>query len=289
MTHEIQDPDLLAEVDTTQNFIELDQDDITSNFTIIPNALIRDKNLSPDCCYLIIFLLSNRRDWRINTAQLTKVFKGRMGREKLYNLLREAIEAGYINREITKNGNRYDGFKYTVASTPKFKKCLPHTGFQEAGIQDVENQHTKEDYLERKPSIRNKTSLKVPKEPDKPKPEISKEAKQLGDWMKEAIKQTAPDVNFNFKEDLYISCDSLIKKSGWTAKQLYEVFIKGLKSDFWKAHLLKANPAHYLSFKDRYVTIREQNNKSEPQRKFAAASTHESEMEIAKKMRQGAL
>jgi hypothetical protein len=65
-----------------------------------------------------------------------------VGRDKVYKIFEEAIEAGYIQRieTLVLGKKRY---KYRVSRSPKFKKCLLFPDFQETEIQDTENQDAK--------------------------------------------------------------------------------------------------------------------------------------------------
>lgn len=127
-------------------------------YTQILNELIRDKSISPNCRMIIIFLLSNKNHWVIRIRQLCAEFKNYLGRDVIYKLINEAIEAGYIKREeFIVNGLKR--FKYFLSEKPKFKKCLPRPGFQ-----DTENQDTKERIYTKKEHI----IIAHPKPPDPP-------------------------------------------------------------------------------------------------------------------------
>lgn len=116
-------------------------------YSIVSNALIRDKSLSMECRWLLIYLLSNSDGWHITISQVMDHLQGMAGRDKVYKILNEAIEAGYVLREkyLEKNLERC---RYFVSETPKFKKCLPRPCFQDAGGQDAENTHALKKYQE---------------------------------------------------------------------------------------------------------------------------------------------
>ena len=130
------------------------QDDITIEecpnehqipFTMVSNDLIR-ANLSPNCIWLIIYLLSNKPGWKINIRQIINHVKGFIGKEKLYKILNEALESGYMHRQEYKVNN-LRRCKYFVSWTPKFKKSLRHPEFQDTEDQHTENQYDKEQLL----------------------------------------------------------------------------------------------------------------------------------------------
>lgn len=135
------------------DYFEVDNEDFTSKFTVIPNTLLRNPTLSPDCIWLISYLIGHKPGWNINVRQLHKFLKGRMGRDRILRIIKEAISAGYMKCEIIfqpkflKNGKQQGSLKrhkYTVSSTPKFKKVLPCPDFQGTENQGTENQGTKE-------------------------------------------------------------------------------------------------------------------------------------------------
>ena len=112
-------------------------------YTHVLNALIRDKSISPNCRMIIIFLLSNKNNWKIRIPHLINEFKGHIGKELMYKLINEAIESGYMKREeyIENNLKRY---KYFLSEKPKFKKFLRHPDLPDAGGLDPDRQHCKE-------------------------------------------------------------------------------------------------------------------------------------------------
>lgn len=132
--------------------ISIDEQEATFQYTIVPNKLIRDQTISPNCRWLIIYLISNKSNWTIKSRQICEHTKGFMGRDAIRKALNEAIEAGYIQRTVvlrkTVKGC-LKGYSYKVSSTPKFKKCLRKTEFQGTdlqctGFQGPEDQGTKE-------------------------------------------------------------------------------------------------------------------------------------------------
>lgn len=117
-------------------------------YTMISRDLIRDKSISPECRWLIIYLLSNEGSWKIHIREIVNHCEGLIGRNRIYEIVNEAIEAGYMKREkFLVNGltrQRYyvsevPKFKNNLPPTPELKKCLRHPGFR-----DTENQYGKE-------------------------------------------------------------------------------------------------------------------------------------------------
>ncbi len=114
-------------------------------YAMVSRALIRDSSISPNCRMILIFLLSNdAKKWVIRVHQVWHAFDEYMGRDKTYNLINEAIEAGYMRKEEYFQGN-LKRCKYYLSEEPKFKKCYRRPDFQDPEHRDPENK----DALER--------------------------------------------------------------------------------------------------------------------------------------------
>jgi hypothetical protein len=148
-----------------ENFIERCPHDEENPYTQILNSLIRDINLSPQCRWLLIYLLSNKRDWKISIQQIINHLKDHKGyaRDSIYLIINEAIEAGYMKREQDNKG-KFGKVKYFISERPKFKKCLPQTGFSDTGLSDThpsnttETEHKKEHVLKKEQEIKTTTT-----------------------------------------------------------------------------------------------------------------------------------
>ena len=112
-------------------------------FAMTPLSIIRSREISPECGHLIINLLSNVAGWKINMQQLVNRYEGFWGRDKVYKIMNEAIAAGYIKKEYTKDKGKFGLVKYFVSRTPKFKKCSPHPGLPDTVSPDTANTHIK--------------------------------------------------------------------------------------------------------------------------------------------------
>lgn len=110
-------------------------------YAMINRDLIRDKDLSPECRMLLIYLLSHKENWNLNPRQLLKHFEGHMGIKKIYKIIREAMEAGYILREDVKINNIRVNCKYFVSEIPKFKKCFRKSLFRNGEKGHIKNEH----------------------------------------------------------------------------------------------------------------------------------------------------
>lgn len=180
--------------------------DIENPFVMINRQLIRDMSISPGCRWLIIFLLSNKDGWKINIKQIASQAGDCVGRDKIYQWINEAIEAGYIKREefCVNNLKRY---RYILSETPKFKKCFRCPESQDTGSQDTERQETEKPDSKDRESIRKnidkeKYGYKTPetgprpKGPDKEKKEPSSESLEVAQELLKSIQTRLP----SFKE-----------------------------------------------------------------------------------------
>lgn len=162
---------MITELDL-QDTIQHCPHDAAHPYAMVAISLIRDPSISPNCRWLIIYLLSNQKGWVIKIPQIAAHVKEFLGRDAVYELINEAIEAGYMMRhEYTVNNLKR--YKYFVSEQPKFKKILRHPEFQETGTQytentdckvisSIKNKHTKEDIIA------------TPLEPEKPPVETPK-------------------------------------------------------------------------------------------------------------------
>lgn len=130
--------------------------DSENPYTMVLNELIRSIKISPTCIALIILLLSNKQGWKIKISQIIEHYKTHMGRDKVYKLIDEAINAGFIKREtyLDKGKLRY---KYFVSEKPKFNPTDSFKQFpenQDTEIQYTENTDSKEGTCSKKEHIK---------------------------------------------------------------------------------------------------------------------------------------
>lgn len=117
-------------------------------YLMVTRALLRDQSISPECRWLICYLLANTEGYTINIRQVINHLSPKevgktnwCGKDKVYALVNEAIEAGYISREVitssASNGGGLKRTRYLVAESPKFKKFHRRPENQDAGDQDA--------------------------------------------------------------------------------------------------------------------------------------------------------
>lgn len=233
-------------------------------YTMVRNELIRDASISPECRWLIIYLLSNKPGWKINIQQLINHLKGHVGRDNVYALVNEALESGYMKREVSKKGNLKQQTKYFVSETPKFKKFFRHPESQDTELRDTENQGYKKDYPPKNDyPEESKSSLKVPAEegaakaaeieskpsqkPKREKPEFPPKAREVGTEMINSLTQAKSDYLppqnlFPFLSEV----DFLLRLDKRAPEKVMDVFNWALSDSFWADKMYKPNPAKYL-------------------------------------------
>lgn len=217
--------------------------DAENPYAQISRALIRDQSISPNCRWLIIYLLSNKDGWKISTAQVAKHVKEFLGRDNVWKIFDEAIEAGYILREENKNGNLKNGYRYYVSESPKFKKCFRRTESQCTEAQGTENTEHKEEY----PS-KEKQKKYIP----------SANAERLKEFLVNIIKKDKPDFSASTNSWPKIF-DDLLKVR--TYEQICAVIKFMLTHDFWKSNVV--SPSSIKKNLDR-IEIQMQSSTRQP-------------------------
>lgn len=106
----------------------------------ISRNLIRDSSISPSCRWMLMYFLSMRDDFSIKIKQLCDHVQPFVGRDSVYDLITEAINAGYMKREDKFRGNLKAGCIYYISESPCFKKCLRHPDPQYTETRGPENQ-----------------------------------------------------------------------------------------------------------------------------------------------------
>lgn len=174
------------------NTIQRCPHDKENPYAQISRELIRDESISPNCRWLIMYFLSMKDGWRINIAQLVNHLKGHIGRNKVYRVLNEAIEAGYIRKETLKNPdnpNLKGKILYWVSESPKFKKCFRHSDFEYTEAQHPENEYIKKEHQSSEEDLSKERSSSKKKATDDDLVFTDKEREQLKNFSSEQIKE----------------------------------------------------------------------------------------------------
>ncbi len=88
-------------------------------YVIINKNLLTDTNISADCSRMLMCLLVKPTNWKIVVKNICSEMK--IGRDKCYRLLKEGMEAGYVQREDLLERGRRISCKYYIAEDPIFR------------------------------------------------------------------------------------------------------------------------------------------------------------------------
>ena len=95
--------------------------DIKKNFTIIPNDIIRNKNISDRARFIFCYMASMPEDWKFYQGAMAKELG--YTKDTLRKYIEELLETGYLNREQRRETGKFDSYDYTLNFTPSGKKA----------------------------------------------------------------------------------------------------------------------------------------------------------------------
>lgn len=106
-------------------------------YVMVCNSLIRDASLSPNARWLAIYLLSNKDEWSISVQQIINHVNPHMKRDKVYSIVKELIEAGYMKKEQHIGPNGFGPVTYYLSEKPKFQKSFTLTDLSNADLSNA--------------------------------------------------------------------------------------------------------------------------------------------------------
>ena len=95
--------------------------DIKKNFTIIPNDIIRNKNISDRARFIFCYMASMPDDWKFYQGAMAKELG--YTKDTLRKYIQELLETGYLYREQRREEGKFDSYDYTLNYTPSGKKA----------------------------------------------------------------------------------------------------------------------------------------------------------------------
>ena len=95
--------------------------DIKKNFTIIPNDVIRNKNISDRARFIFCYMASMPEDWKFYQGAMAKELG--YTKDTLRKYIEELLESGYLYREQRREEGKFDSYDYTLNYTPSGKKA----------------------------------------------------------------------------------------------------------------------------------------------------------------------
>lgn len=93
----------------------------TEKFTVIPNGILADKNLSLRAKGLLCYFLSKPDNYTFYLKNMTKEFKE--GRDAIRTTINELVEEKYmIKRRLRNSQGKFSEYEYIVFDEPKHSK-----------------------------------------------------------------------------------------------------------------------------------------------------------------------
>ena len=218
-------------------------------YTVISNALVNDPSLSLNALAVMTYLISKPHDWRVRADDIQRRFQ--ISRGKVYNILDELMERGYLSREIIRQGGRVKECRYTVMehpvpALPDTDSPLPDSPLLENQL--VVNQHNDKvitlpsNEIKKERERRKEFSLK-----DKDQDQV-----QVPEHLVEYVKAYTSPLTNNLPAYQVTPQDLLIfqhlHEQGITPNQLAGFIRRTLQSDWW------ANPSVGLRYISQNIT-----------------------------------
>jgi len=114
----------------------------SNHFFILSRSCMQDENLSFEARGVLAYLLSKPDDWDLMPEDLAR--RGGIGRNKVYRIIKELMDRGYIIRTMHRNEKK----QIIRVDYQVFEKPLPQK--QEVGLQEIgfgDSIHNKEIYI----------------------------------------------------------------------------------------------------------------------------------------------
>lgn len=90
----------------------------TGSFAVVPNATADDERLAADTLGTLVYLLAKPEDWKVIVADIRRRFG--MGRNRVYQIIRELEAAGYVQRTQNRaERSRWGVAEYIIYDCPQ--------------------------------------------------------------------------------------------------------------------------------------------------------------------------
>lgn len=136
---------------------------VDRDFTVLPNAVIRDKRLGFKAFGLLVFLLHLPPDFKVSVAWLSQ--QRRTGRHAVRAAIGELEGFGYMGVELVRDGKgKFVGWIWWVTDRPDIAESEndPVSGFPTSGNPTSENQTLLSTKEQQEPKITTTTAPDVP-------------------------------------------------------------------------------------------------------------------------------
>jgi len=218
-------------------------------YTVISNALVNDPSLSLNALAVMTYLISKPHDWRVRADDIQRRFQ--ISRGKVYGILDELMERGYLSREIIRQGGRVKECRYTVMEHPV--PALPDTDSPLPDSPLIENQLVVNQHNDKVITL---PSNEIKKEREKKKDfslkDKDQDQVQVPEHLVEYVKAYTSPLTNNLPAYQVTPQDLLIfqhlHERGITPNQLAGFIRRTLQSDWW------ANPSVGLRYISQNIT-----------------------------------
>lgn len=184
-------------------------------YVMVNRDLVRDPNMSPQCRWFIIFCLSFDKTWHISIPHFIK--SQGISKDKMYSMINEAIEHGYVKRESI-NNKGLKRYRYIISESAKFKKSLPcpenpDTEKPDTVFQDTKNKQSSSYEEEKKEQCKERSTTSP----------VSGEAVELGEYFFQKIKEKKEDFKGKAVDKWPQVFDLMIRLDNRSPKHIKEV------------------------------------------------------------------
>lgn len=126
-----------------------------TGFYVLAHSIAEDHRLSWEARGVLVFLLVKPDSWQVSVSHLVK--QGHAGRDKVYNILAELMDAGYATREQDRSGGKFGDTSYVIHELPLTENPeaaaplpgLPHTVSPYTAKPTLVNNHLQQESKEK--------------------------------------------------------------------------------------------------------------------------------------------
>ena len=223
------------------------------NFTVVPNTVLRDQNLSLAAVGLYCFMISHSADFTISIEYLSGAFSN--GKDAVRGKIKELETAGYLQRQKVQDASgKFIGYNYLISETALYGKNRrtenPTTGKTDVGknrrtenptqsntiyttIDYIDNNNKKRNTIalkNLKPASGDDLDLKAPKE----YPEL---ITKIYPYFKALFEGEATQPKTTAQKEKWLDAIQYINKH-YDLKEVYYAVKWARSDDFWRPNVL---------------------------------------------------
>ena len=239
------------------------------------NEILADTELRIECRWMLCYMLSFPECHEFNIPEIRK--EQGMSINRIYRILDELIDSGYLKRERTKDESGYPSFRYLVSDVKGYflisgrcsqnenpqnentihilSSLLLHSTILKEEEEEYEystqNENSQNENISREDK---KITVNLAVKPEegllkKKKEELHLDAVDIMLEMLNIMKTKKPnmkDLSLEQKEKMSISVSEMLTKEEISRERILSVFTWSVNDEFWSAHMFVKNPAKYL-------------------------------------------